>query len=274
MTCKTCGNPVENEFHLCLPCLDQVYNAIRATPSILNMMVATIAKQARIGDGGRTGKNMHGPAPINVSAADWKYDLREAIMSAAHAVARITRQHPPLTAGFEHVCVWLAEKSDWLALNPTLAVHQTKIVKAYEGACRSVDRPADRVTVGRCGAKRIEGVCVRELVIGLRQSVVECPECGTVWDVHQRRADALSAAWVEPVRPSAIARALKSWGMQVSLKAVEHWIARDLLSPVLLEDDAGRVHKRYRLVEAYELAHRIDVRRKGSATAARQGAEP
>jgi hypothetical protein len=168
----------------------------------------------------------------------------------------------------EQVCVWLAEKTDWLALNPTLAGLHPGLLKQYRKACATIDIPPDTMTVGVCGALAACGWpadtfadndrwCTRELVVRPGQRTVMCRDCGTVWDVHRRRHDALQAAWLEPVRPGAIAAALKGWGMQVTLNAVQHWIKKGLLLPA--DEEGG--YKRYRLIEAHNLAYRIQQRR-------------
>lgn len=278
MTCLTCRAGTEHDFYLCWDCLDTVKNVLDMVPALIAELDVNIAKQAKRGktsSGGGGGTSIHGAAPVDQDAMDTKHDLKKAVISTAAAVARITRDHPAVTSNMEQVCVWLAEKVDWLALNPTLAAFQPKLLREYRKACSVIDIPADRMTVGKCGAwvaccwpdEKCNPYdpahecgarnCERELVVSPRQGTVKCPDCGTAWDVHQRRADALEAAWLEPVRPPAIAAALKGWGMQVTLNAVQHWIKKGLLHSV--DDEGG--YKRYRLVEAYNLAHRIEQRR-------------
>ena len=282
MNCLTCKKPTEHDFYLCWDCLDTVRNVLDMVPALIAELDVNIAKQAKRGkpsSGGGGGTSIHGAAPVDQTAMDTKHDLKKVVISTAAAVARITRDHPALSSNMEQVCVWLAEKADWLALNPDLAALQPKLLREYRKACSVIDIPADRMTVGKCGAQvaccwpqedcgpyapdeyHTCGIlwCERELVIGTKQATVKCPECGTVWDVHQRRADALEAAWLEPVRPTAIAAALKGWGMAVTLNAVQHWIKKNRLHPA--DEEGG--YKRYRLVEAYNLAYRIELRRAG-----------
>jgi hypothetical protein len=272
MNCLTCKAPTDHDFYLCLECLDTLTGVLEAVPAVmdeLDVNIAKLSKRGKPGSGGG-GTSIHGAAPVDQSAMDVKHNLKRAVISTAAAVAHITHDHPAVTSTMEQVCVWLAEKVDWLALNPALAARHGVLLDQYRKACSTIDIPPDRLTVGKCGARTAcawpyneypfsqgDQWCQRELVVRPGQRTVKCTECGTQWDVHQRRKDALNAAWLEPVRPAAIAAALKSWGMQVTLKAVQRWIEKDQLVPA---DTDGR-YKRYRLIEAYNLAYRIQLRR-------------
>lgn len=277
MNCLTCKKPTDHDFYLCWECLETVKNVLDMVPALIAELDVNIAKQAKRGkpsSGGGGGTSIHGAAPVDQGAMDVKHDLKQAVISTAAAVARITRDYPAVTSTMTQVCEWLSDKYEWLALNPTLAALQPKLLREYRKACSTIDIPSDRMTVGKCGAQTActwpmwadddpdnpvhgDRWCERDLVVSPRQGTVKCSACGTVWDVHQRRADALQAAWLEPVRPTAIAAALKGWGMAVTLNAVQMWIKKGLLHSA--DEEGG--YKRYRLVEAYNLAYRIDLRR-------------
>jgi hypothetical protein len=272
MKCLSCKAQTENEFYLCWDCLDHLRGVIEDIPLImaeLDVNVAKLSVRGKPGAGGSGGSSIHGAAPVDQTAVDVKHDLKKGVVAAAAAVARISHDHPAVSSNTEQVCVWLAEKADWFALNPSLAEWHGRLLRLYRKACATIDIPPDTMTVGVCGAlvacgwpENFESFagdlwCTRELVIRPGQGTITCRDCGTLWDVHQRRKDALEAAWLEPVRPGAIAAALKGWGMAVTLNAVQHWIKKGLLIPA--DEEGG--YKRYRLVEAHELAHRIQLRR-------------
>ncbi len=202
--CALCGRPVVDMSYLCDREGDRLRLELERVALIAGEAMTTIAKQARIGNGGRR-TDPEVPLPVNLAAAaDHDAAVNTLTTWARHVNGESGRPlptvrtapclHPtcaerrlgPACAGepAEHptvvVALWLADQLDWLRHRPEAEEAFDEIGDACRVLVRVVDRPAERIIVGQCG-------CTEYLYAVRGREYVTCSGCGTTYDVEAAR---------------------------------------------------------------------------------------
>lgn len=135
------------------------------------------------------------------------------------------------------------------------------VIRAVDAVKRAIDKPPERVYVGRCGAPKLdedgrEVDCQAEVYArpGAPLAVCGGPDgCGASWDVEERRAWLLEAARDQLENASTIARAVTALGGQeVTPERIWKWKERGRIVPHGYED-AKRKRPLYRVGDVLDL---------------------
>ncbi|MFF4779423.1 hypothetical protein ACFY05_42070 [Microtetraspora fusca] len=252
-----CGRPVTDNATVCCSCgaeLHQELVELVHDDGLADELDAALARQASLGTAG--GRSSETPLPYGEAAAEATSVLRNTLTgwvrildddgrligpscppagaknerpACAHPSCQliIVRAFPDDT--LPAMASWLAARIDAIRHHPAGAEAVDELLAAVRQARQAIDRPADRVYCGPCGAKQDDGSrCMIDLYARPDTGVVQC-RCGAVWDVWLRRDWLL--AEVEDVLGTAteIARAVTGLGHEVTPERIWQWAHRGRL---------------------------------------------
>lgn len=132
----------------------------------------------------------------------------------------------------EEAARWLASFPNLLAGHHQAVAMHADIGERVRAARRSIDRPADRVYVGVCGAwnEAESKVCEAKLFAIHGHIEVVCRECETLFCVGDRQRALLSRLRSQVVTVREAEKALKPFfGRSVNVKTLRTWINRGVL---------------------------------------------
>lgn len=215
--CDACWQrPTRDTRLLCDQCTWRLGRELDALPVLVDELDTTLTRQARIGGnrGGRRGTRPTDPvAKIDAELHAWNsrlpvLQLRDSIGPALTRIARdVVGGNPPADPSWLDVTAQLLQQHlDTIARHPDAAAIWRELTGLADQARHAIDRPADRLYAGICGAT-VESTeepgdglarggvghwrCTEPLYADPRYGDVTCPECGTRWDVDQRRQQML-----------------------------------------------------------------------------------
>jgi hypothetical protein len=186
--CPVCERPVGDSV-LCKYCTATITTCLGEVPDLLTELEVTATRQSVTGPRSTAGRSAEIPLPYGARASDATRQIVDTLMTWTKAFP--TPWHPPLT--------WQAPPTN----GPTAAAylrtninrirqHQMaekiydQITGARAHAYSVIDRPADLVPAGQCGADLDDGDrCTRTLYADPDRSTVRCPDCGTSRDLDR-----------------------------------------------------------------------------------------
>ncbi len=179
--CALCGRPVVDMSYLCDREGDRLRLELERVALVAGEAMTTIAKQARIGNGGRR-TDPEVPLPVNLAAAaDHDAAVNTLTTWARHVHEESGRPLPEVDGHpLAGLAAWLADQLDWLRHRPEAEEAFDEIGDACRVLVRVVDRPAERIIVGQCG-------CGEYLYAVRGREYVTCSGCGTTYDVEAAR---------------------------------------------------------------------------------------
>lgn len=202
-------------------------------PSLLDELDTTITGDDKIG-GASIGIIVHSSEtrlPFNEHASDVKHSLCNSVVGWTRLFAE---DNPHLLFDVSTI----EEAARWMAGFPNLLAGQVAAVEMHDeirqwvtSARRSIDRPAQRVYAGRCGAVLNDVECAEQLFALEHRHEVVCPTCGTEHHVEDRRAQILKGLRAQRATARVIADALKGFaGIGINVKSIRTWGRRGLLT--------------------------------------------
>lgn len=271
-TCAICSRPVVDQSYCCDRCASKTVTELESVAKVAGEAMTTIAKQARMGSGGRR-TDPDVPLPYNPDAASdhdaaintlttWARHVNEESGRAlplfrtapcthpSCADRRANRVHGPRCAGepVEHptavIARWLAGQIDWIRHRPEAAQAFDELGDACRVLVRVVDRPADHWYAGRCD-------CGQDLHPVAGAKAIRCRECGVVHDLEARKAWLLDQAEDVLAIANWCAATLNRLGVPTTASTIRTWAERSRLASHGF-DAAGR--PLYRLGTVRELA--------------------
>lgn len=181
------------------------------------------------------------PLPFNDAATETRLVLRRVVARAVRVMLHHYGHLRCVAANVTAAAEWLAIMPGLLAEHPLSGSIHDQVCAAVREVYRAIDRPPQRVYVGRCDVVvRIPlAPCRQELYAVEGYDTVECSACGTTWGVAEQRA------WLENRLVDELAPASDLVGLVVSLgrhlttPMIRSWKRRGLLE-VAAVDDKGR----------------------------------
>lgn len=247
--CANCHGEITAAVVVCTNCLDQIGDELQAAQNYLRELVITATRQDRIADKqARVGGTREQPLGYRPDVAEAETLLQTTLTYWARLVAEANGA--PL---FELRVARASQMAEWLARHrETVQRHDGAVTLLAElriantNARRLIDRPAERVYLGRCA-------CDRELYAAERARQVTCPGCQTTHNVGERRT------WLRDLIRDQIATAAdiaagigELHGHEISRKTINQWHSRHRLTPRGLSPDG---HPLFRIGDVLDLSN-------------------
>jgi hypothetical protein len=165
--CPSCGcyQPDNLLCHQCSSALETMFAAI---PQLVDELQVAIAKQAKVGAGGKGGLARE-RAPINFGALAVRDEL------------------------LVELALWGTDIDD-IRKHPQAAEIVSGVGKAVKNAYRAIDRMQDRIYLGTCFYEEDGATCHAEVWARPGAHQVTCTQCHITHEVHERRAWLLQQA--------------------------------------------------------------------------------
>lgn len=211
-----CGRPTDRM--LCTHCLWEIEKSLSELPALLDELTITLTRQGVISKGGGNSKKgtkgKTQPIGFDVRASEMLNDIRTFLSGWVRDIAETYDQELPQDS-LRAMSRWLLSRLDIVAVHSAADdIHREITGVAYPpyigngrardgDAWRSVDRPPDRLFIGKCEATVSAefddpgdglargGVghwrCEEDVFAKPRQSVARCLACGAEHDVDGRR---------------------------------------------------------------------------------------
>jgi len=258
-----CGRPLRDTLTVCDTCADQLATALGDVPWLDDELETSITRQRALPTegGARTAET---PLPWHEKASETRRHLRALLVSWTRlcdeeAVAHQSPADDLPADTLPAISRWLMWRVDGLARHDAGPDAVDEITDAV-AACRFViDRRPDRWYAGPCVAEGDGGPCAADLYARASTGVVECRECGSVYDVAERREWLLAEAHDRLADAATVARAVSWLGTAPLTPAlVRKWAER---GRILVKGHDG-TRPLYRIGDAIDLL-RDDIARAG-----------
>ena len=215
--CDACWQrPTRDTRLLCDQCAWRLGREVNALPVLVDELDTTLTRQARIGGnrGGRRGTRTTDPVDkIAGELGTWEarnpvLQLRDSIGPTLTRIARdVVGGNPPSDPSWLAVTAQLLEQHvDTIARHPDAAAIYAEVTELADQARHAIDRPADRLYAGICGAT-VESTeepgdglarggvghwrCTEALYAQPGWEGITCSECGSWYAVTERRQQML-----------------------------------------------------------------------------------
>lgn len=234
--------------------------------SLLNALEDAHIKSQRFSIGSTAASTPdEAPVPFNRLAGAARAELLTALTTAGDRIADERKLFKPFNSD-RALGPWLARQVPFLRAHHEGAERVDYLLDALYQAARFVDRPPDRVYLGRCvGSVVPEGVltgdpCTEELYAVESRPEFTCPRCGWIYQLAERRAHLLGLTTGLQLGATDCARALAGLGLDVTASRVRDYASRHLIEPV--EDKYGnavrvRGHAVYLVADVLAVVERI-----------------
>jgi hypothetical protein len=249
--CALCARPVVDMAYVCDRCAAKTVAELERVALVAGEAMTTIAKQARMGSGGRR-TDTEVALPYNPAAAadhdaavntltTWARHVHEqsgralpitrtsvcAHTSCARARRRATDGPLCEVAEPEHptavVALWLVRQLGWIRHRQEAEQALDEIGDACRVLVRVVDRPADHWYAGRCD-------CGEDLYPVAEAKTVRCRGCASVHDLDERKVWLLDQAEDVLAGAAWCAATLERLGVKVTASTIRTWAERSQLA--------------------------------------------
>lgn len=246
-TAPTCGQPVSDGF-VCTSCLNQLLADLKAVPDLVVELEVTLTRQDRFaGSVGVQARSAEKPLPFHGRASKAASALARELGVWCHDLAGClgvvvdVEYTPAALAG------WLVEHVDAVRTHPAAGELVAGVGRVVAAAVRVVDRPVERWYAGPCA-------CGEDLYARSSKGSVQCPACGAVYDIEQRREELLTALEDQLATASEVCRVLGLLGWRVTPSRIRGWVHRNRLVARPPHPGDSRQHPRYRIGDVHALA--------------------
>lgn len=229
--CVVCGRP-ERRAYLCPPCVGDLEKALGDVPALADEVEITATRQAVTGQ--RNGpRSTTRPLPFDWSA---DHDLDDLRGTLAGWVRDLHRSGPWPADTIPAMARWLMRHLPDIAKHPAAAAIHDEISYAVGQSRRAIDRRPDRWYAGQCRAAyhttddttdaEPNACCLAHLYVNPGAELFTCPNCSTVFDVADRRAELLAMAEDVLETATVIARAITVLDARITPERIRQWAAR------------------------------------------------
>lgn len=225
-TAARCDHP-SPDGTLCTRCLGALISELRAVPALMADWELTFTRQVSMGDGPGPIAHSHADStrmPVHLGAAEAGMDLRTVLLVWAREIAD-TAGHsldtPDSARGYAR---WLLRYTHHIRQHPAADQLADEITDAITRVRRVIDRPPEKLFFGRCGADLDDDQqCVESIYGYAAHNTVQCPVCGTEWDIATRRAWLLRIVEDEVAYSGLLAGLVSGLGVQISSSAIRRY---------------------------------------------------
>lgn len=247
--CANCKSAITDAVTVCTACLDAIGTELRNAQEYLRELLITATRQDVTGDKqARVGGTREQPLGYRPAVTEAETQLRSTLAYWGRLVA--AANGVPLyelpVARASQLAKWLAAHRDTIKRHEGAAVLLAELRAANVAARRLIDRPAERVYLGRC-------TCGRELYARERAHQVVCSGCQTVHSVGERRTWLRDLIRDQYATAADIAAGIgELHGTDISRKTINQWHHRRRLTSCGLSPDG---HPLFRIGDVLDLAN-------------------
>lgn len=227
-TCQ-CGRPISDTGRLCWTCTRDLELHLAELPALLGEIQTTRLRQANTGSGTGSRATVEGYDQLPDSRPDERLDeLRTHLAGWARIVVEGTGAAWPADTVaavsrflFGHLTYLRGHEAAWEA--------HSDICGAIRRLRQTLDRPAERIYAGPCGAELEVGRCPEHLSTTRGARRITCRGCGAVYDSAAQQQWCLEAAEDQLAHASLLARAVSNLGKPLRVTTVWKWASRGLI---------------------------------------------
>ncbi|HEY6107633.1 MAG TPA: hypothetical protein VIV56_01900 [Gemmatimonadales bacterium] len=231
--CVRCSLPVADTGYACHACATRLSIALLRAALLVGELDTTIARLDHIGEGGESSAET--PLPFDWDASDAAWAIHNTLTTWAR---HVSEQRGILITGTRTIAVaaWLARHTAWLRVRPEAQEAFDELHSAARLLWRTVDTHVERWYAGKCGLEVPDewsqpAECEGDLYVFPGAEWVTCPECGASFSAEDRKAELLDQVRDHLTNAETIARALSTWGWQVTSAQVRGYAFRGRLLP-------------------------------------------
>lgn len=273
-TCTVCtSRPLAPGRTACTTCVGTLRGLLTDLPDKIEALDAAIGRRLHFGTPYRHGaRSTTRPLPINMRAADQGHQARMLLLQWVDHIAH--QRQEPIPDTWPDIQQFLDVRATWIAAQDFGPDAITALTTALRDIIHLIDRPADRHYAGPCTATTTDhdGLavdCDGELYAATNRPEVQCPRCGAIYPVAERREWLLEQAWDTIATGPDIARALAGnafGGITVNLSTLRRWASEGKLHRV----DTWQGRPRYRIGDVVNLAIGVETKHANATSRQRQ----
>lgn len=247
--CANCKSEITDAVTVCTACLDDIATELRTAQDCLHELVITATRQDVIGDKqARVAGTREQPLGYRPAVAEAETQLGSTLAYWGRLVA--AANGVPLyelpVARASQLARWLANQRETIKRHEGAALLLAELRVANVTARRLIDRPAERVYLGRCD-------CERELYARERAHEVVCGGCQAVHNVGDRRTWLRDLIRDQYATAADIAAGIgELHGTDINRKTINQWHHRHRLISRGLSPDG---HPLFRVGDVLDLAN-------------------
>lgn len=239
-TAEYCGKELADGIYLCHTHASRLETALADIPAVWEDLRCTVARLDRAASSpGGGGAHQSSRPPVNLDAMDQAQSLRVLLSgwSSYLPILRPIHAEPPAHASLLADNMNTVRHCDWAG------DLLRELLDALRECRFAMDRAADRISVGRCGALLGDATeCPGTLRAIVGATTARCRDCGGSMDVRQRQQWAISEAWhVWGFLPDIVRWLALSGHARIDIEKAKKWVQRGKLDPTAC-DVASRRH--------------------------------
>lgn len=220
-TVDGCNRPVADNAYACVSCARQLREALKTIAELSGDLQNAVTRQTAMGGASVARSTADKPPPFDPKASELAGRLRNTVTTWVRHITNERGQTWPEMPIVGPVCSWgactahssctairwsrrvrtLGETARWLSGHLEWIRHRAEVPEIVDEfsrlaqqLTRTVDRPADRVYIGRCGGLEDPDACPADLYARPGADTVQCRDCGQVWGVPEQREWLLKVA--------------------------------------------------------------------------------
>ncbi|AGL13862.1 hypothetical protein [Actinoplanes sp. N902-109] len=254
-TCTTCPRPITDTAFGDTVCTAELARSLDELAALLPEVGITVAKLARLTSGGVRPAGAEPQLPYDAGAAERGRALQGELVTWARLVHEESGRPLPASPSGSGLARYLGQAVEWARYRQFWPELHAALMPLSRAASRLVDRPADRVYLGPCGAdvKDQDESCRADVYARPQAAVGTCKACGATHEVATSRQWLLGALEGVLARPVEIAGVLRGFGhAKVGYSTIASYVASGRLQP-RGTDQAGR--PRYRVGDVLDLRY-------------------
>lgn len=220
----------------------------------------TITRQQKFGVAGAGGaRPTSSPLPFSRRAAELAAELRNTISTWARDLAETYPHLNPRYRSVASAADWMATVPGLLAEHPAAGEMHRDITGLVERVLRVIDRPADKVYLGQCGAELGDGaVCEADIYAPPGRAVVQCPACKAAWELTARQDYLLKAVEDQLATAVEASRALSRLDRPVTAAMIRGYAHRGRLTQHPPHPHDPYRYPRYRIGDVMDILRELE----------------
>jgi hypothetical protein len=243
---------------ICQSCLEELKTELRQVPWLVEQLGITLTRQARVGE--RNGpRSSETPLPYHVGASDELDVLRDTLWMWARAVAEQRGIDLPEVKDSVELGQWMLRHPHDIAQHVDVGELHGDVLAILKTIRRTIDLGPNRFFLGPCDN------CGADLYVWARAGAERLPSyarcategCGAEYDMAERRAWLLEAAYDRLLTAAEMSRAIRALlpgDKEISSDLIRQWAHRGRIVKYLHHPHDLKRQPRYRVEDVVQMA--------------------